>query len=42
MDGMTWFLLGVLMGVFITIACAAGAFCRGASGLNDQGEQDDG
>nr|WP_301011643.1 hypothetical protein [Halomonas sp.] len=42
MDGMSWFLLGVLAGVFITIACAATAFIRSIEGLNDQGERDDG
>lgn len=42
MDGMTWFLFGVLVGVFLVVACAAGAFCWGAEGLNQRGEQDDG
>lgn len=38
MDGVTWFLLGVLTGVFITVACAAAAFCKSVEGLDDQGE----
>jgi len=42
MDGVSWFLLGVLAGVFITVACAAGAFCKSLEELNDQGEHDDG
>ncbi|OWV29477.1 hypothetical protein [Halomonas campaniensis] len=31
MDGVTWFLFGVLVGVFIAIACAAAAFCKSSS-----------
>lgn len=42
MDGMSWFLLGVLTGVFITIACVVAAFCKRVEGLNEQGEHDDG
>tara|TARA_R110000850_G_scaffold85803_2_gene184906 strand:+ start:1080 stop:1208 length:129 start_codon:yes stop_codon:yes gene_type:complete len=42
MDGVSWFLLGVLVGVFMTIACAAGAFCKSVEGLDDQGEHIDG
>ena len=42
MDGVSWFLLGVLVGVFITVACAVGAFWKCAEGLNEQGEHDDG
>jgi len=42
MDGVSWFLLGVLVGVFIAVACAAGAFCKSVKELNDQGEHDDG
>lgn len=42
MDGMTWYLLGVLSGVVLTLGCAVLAFCRSVEGLNDQGEQDDG
>jgi hypothetical protein len=42
MDGMTWFLLGVLSGVVLTLGCAVLAFCRSVEGLNDQGEQNDG
>ena len=42
MDGMSWFLLGVLVGVFIAVACAAGAFCKRVEKLNDQGERNDG
>ncbi len=42
MDGMTWFLLGVLFGVVLTVGCAVLAFCSGAKGLDDQGEQSDG
>ncbi|MCO7246393.1 hypothetical protein [Halomonas sp. Mc5H-6] len=38
MDSVTAFLFGVLFGVFLVIACAAGAFCWGAEGLDDQGE----
>lgn len=39
MDGVTIYLLGVLTGVFITIACAAWAFCRGAGAFYiDQGD----
>ncbi|MEL7893483.1 hypothetical protein [Vreelandella neptunia] len=32
MDGVTWFLFGVLVGVFMTIACAAAAFCKSKPG----------
>lgn len=42
MDGVSWFLLGVMAGVFIAVACAAGAFCKSVEELNDQGEHDDG
>lgn len=42
MDGVTWYLLGVLTGVVIVIGCAAGAFCWGAKELNDKGERDNG
>tara|TARA_R110002012_G_scaffold150302_1_gene309607 strand:+ start:307 stop:435 length:129 start_codon:yes stop_codon:yes gene_type:complete len=42
MGGVNWFLLGVLTGVFITIACAASAFSKSVGQVNDQGEQDDG
>lgn len=42
MDGMSWFLLGVLVGVFIAVACAAGTFCSSVEKLNDQGERNDG
>lgn len=38
MDSVTAFLLGVLFGVFLVIACAAGAFCWDAGQLDDQGE----
>lgn len=41
MDGMTWFLVGVLTGVFITVACSALAFGKAVKDLNDQGEQSD-
>jgi len=40
MDGVTWYLLGVLTGVFMTIGCAVLAFCSGAKELNDQGESE--
>jgi len=40
MDGVTLYLLGVLTGVFITVACSAIAFSRAVKDLNDQGEQD--
>lgn len=40
-DGVTCFLLGVLVGVFIAVACAAGAFCKSVEELNDQGERND-
>ncbi|WP_269064091.1 hypothetical protein [Halomonas sp. IOP_14] len=42
MDGMSWFLLGVLAEVFIAVACAAGAFCSSVEKLNNQGERNDG
>ncbi|WP_275443333.1 MULTISPECIES: hypothetical protein [unclassified Halomonas] len=42
MDGLTWFLLGVLSGVLLTLGCAVLAFCRSVEGLNDQGEKNDG
>lgn len=42
MDGVTWFLFGVLVGVFMTIACAVCAFCKHVDGFNDQGEHDNG
>lgn len=42
MDGVSWFLLGVLASVFIAAACAAGAFCKRVEELNDQGEHYDG
>ncbi len=38
MDGMTWYLLGVLSGVVLTVGCAVLAFCSSAKGLDDQGE----
>lgn len=41
MDGMTWFLIGVLVGVFITVACSAIAFSKAVKDLDDQGEQFD-
>lgn len=41
MDSMTWFLVGVLAGVFITVACSWFAFSRAVKDLNDQGEQFD-
>lgn len=42
MDGVTWFLLGMLFGVFLVVACAVTVFCRSVEGLNDQGEQNNG
>lgn len=42
MDGVTWFLLGMLFGVFLVVACAVAVFCRSVEELNDQGEQNDG
>ncbi|CDG54547.1 conserved hypothetical protein [Halomonas sp. A3H3] len=41
MDGMTWFLIGMLSGVFITVACSAIAFSKAVNDLNEQGEQFD-
>lgn len=41
MDGTTWFLIGVLTGVFITVACSALAFGRAVKDLNDRGEPND-
>ena len=38
MDGMTWYLLGLLSGVVLTVGCAVLAFCRNVKGLDDQGE----
>lgn len=43
MDSVTAFLLGMLFGVFLVIACAAGAFCWGAGEFynRDGGPRDD-
>ncbi|SES12102.1 hypothetical protein SAMN04487958_107179 [Vreelandella subterranea] len=44
MDVVNIYLLGVMTGVFIVIACAAGAFCWGAGDFytGDGGPRDDG
>ncbi|WP_273682569.1 hypothetical protein [Vreelandella aquamarina] len=42
MDGVTWFLLGMLFGVFLVVAGAVTVFCRSVEGMDDQGEQSDG
>ncbi|XAI96615.1 hypothetical protein [Synechococcus phage Ssp-JY37] len=41
-DGVTCFLFGVLVGVFLVITCWTIAFCLGAKDINQRGEQDDG
>lgn len=41
MDGMTWFLVGTLTGVVLTIGCSVLAFSWAAKDLNDQGERFD-
>ncbi len=37
-DGLTFYLLGILSGVLLTVGCAVLAFCSGVKGLDDQGE----
>ena len=40
MDGMTLFLIGVLVGVGITVMCTWMAFGRADKFIEEQGEQD--